>query len=586
MRRRRAIALAAFAVLGPGSGVGRAQPLPPKALVEADSCSILIPAVGYDMEDPAQARQASEDVLRVKAALEAALAGSPDMRAKVAEACRDDRNGRRGHPELDPKINIFVYRDDPRVDQAVANPAGAGEPGNMVLDLGDLDAMGDYFQPGSDPGLVQEITKNALTRALAHEFDHLRDSPDRGRWGRNHGDPLGHRDEQGEPVRDANTVIVDLHGKEVRTAYGGDLISFRGLRPGPHAGKVAVLRYTDLVSRGRTARSGGGGSGFGAPLPLDGEAVGALPAEPCTGAAEGCYPSPTTGDADLDGIADDADLCPELANPWMLDADGDGKGDDCQPRESLDPAHSLTDALNSPLVAEVGGHPLYQIMFVYAEPREDRSGVERADPVPGGALPRVRADEPSVWITALGGSTGAVARVTVADPDGVLGDLGGGMFVAEPVELEPGERMEHAREIARAEAEGARSRPVSAYCLEMRRLAPAAGTPMRIADALTQRRFEGVGPILEASHRVERSGGLHPDGDPTGYAHAIRQWAIWTRIEDLDYDQFVESVLAYARKNYERTGQSWNDDVADAIRSLLPNRWGDVQTVLEGAGGL
>jgi hypothetical protein len=38
---------------------------------------------------------------------------------------------------------------------------------------------------------------------------------------------------------------------------------------------------------------------------------------------------PPVGDADADGIADDVDNCPDMANPQQLDADNDGAGDVC-----------------------------------------------------------------------------------------------------------------------------------------------------------------------------------------------------------------------------------------------------------------
>jgi hypothetical protein len=40
-------------------------------------------------------------------------------------------------------------------------------------------------------------------------------------------------------------------------------------------------------------------------------------------------PGEASTDADGDGITDDADNCPTVANPNQTDADGDGRGDAC-----------------------------------------------------------------------------------------------------------------------------------------------------------------------------------------------------------------------------------------------------------------
>ena len=53
-------------------------------------------------------------------------------------------------------------------------------------------------------------------------------------------------------------------------------------------------------------------------------------AEPCPAGPGGAFP-----DSDVDGLADDCDNCPEVANPDQADTNRDGAGDACQPTLSL-----------------------------------------------------------------------------------------------------------------------------------------------------------------------------------------------------------------------------------------------------------
>jgi hypothetical protein len=54
-------------------------------------------------------------------------------------------------------------------------------------------------------------------------------------------------------------------------------------------------------------------------------------------------------DADGDGICDDADNCPAVANPDQRDTDGDGLGDACEPDDDNDGVPDASD--NCPLDA-------------------------------------------------------------------------------------------------------------------------------------------------------------------------------------------------------------------------------------------
>ena len=54
-------------------------------------------------------------------------------------------------------------------------------------------------------------------------------------------------------------------------------------------------------------------------------------------------PPPPPPDRDSDGVANDADNCPDAVNPDQIDSDGDGKGDACDPDKDGDGASNETD---------------------------------------------------------------------------------------------------------------------------------------------------------------------------------------------------------------------------------------------------
>ena len=92
--------------------------------------------------------------------------------------------------------------------------------------------------------------------------------------------------------------------------------------------------------------------------------------------------------------------------------------------------------------------------------------------------------------------------------------------------------------------------------------------------------------ILSSSRRLNEQGALQPDSDPTAYYHSIRQWAIWVDERSLDRSQYEETFVQHTKKNFEAAGQEWSDDIEELVRDLAPNRWADIERILNAAAAL
>ncbi len=165
-------------------------------------------------------------------------------------------------------------------------------------------------------------------------------------------------------------------------------------------------------------------------------------------------------------------------------------------------------------------------------------------------------------------------------------NLGGGRvqiategLVVEPLKKEAQEQLR--KRMAQLAARNPVTARLNAYCLEFLRRPPSANSMFRIADSELQQRFAPMRDVLKASRRLRDLGVLSPDSDPTEYFHSIRQWSFWTMESGFDERSFGTAFLERVKKNFEAARQPWNGQVEQTIRSLVPNRWKDVQKVLE-----
>jgi hypothetical protein len=191
------------------------------------------------------------------------------------------------------------------------------------------------------------------------------------------------------------------------------------------------------------------------------------------------------------------------------------------------------------------------------------------------------ADFPLFYVVAQGGATGEVFQVEIVQP--ASGPVAiDGLVALEPVAATADDRERFERELDRAG--GTRQTLTAAgYCLQMDALAPPAGTVFRVAPAEKQARYAPMRRALDAARRLRDAGQLHPDSDPEGYYHSIRQWAVWTVEKGFDQDGFLGAFVERTEENFRDAGQPWSAEVAAAVRSYGEGRWTDIRAILDAA---
>lgn len=184
------------------------------------------------------------------------------------------------------------------------------------------------------------------------------------------------------------------------------------------------------------------------------------------------------------------------------------------------------------------------------------------------------------YLVATGGSTGPVVQFFGVNRSGVAVAMPSGPLVFEPVRIDRAAQERIGSLLQRLVAAGGQPTVLNAYCLELLRKPPAAGTVMRVASAPVQQSFTSLQRLFGASDRLASLNALRPDSDAGEYLHAIRQWSIWTHVERFDLPGFEREFVRVTRENFAEAGDAWTAQVEQAVRGLVPNRWNDIQQVL------
>src|SRR5262249_45644756 len=122
-------------------------------------------------------------------------------------------------------------------------------------------------------------------------------------------------------------------------------------------------------------------------------------------------------------------------------------------------------------------------------------------------------EQPSakVFFTNLGGSTGATVQMTLVNDGNTPIRIASDGFALVPVTGMS--VVDVQRELKGLSHLPQKPLTLRAYCRDMQKAAPAAGTVMRLADASTQAEMTPFQRALAASRRLLRSGVLKPDVD-------------------------------------------------------------------------
>jgi len=120
------------------------------------------------------------------------------------------------------------------------------------------------------------------------------------------------------------------------------------------------------------------------------------------------------------------------------------------------------------------------------------------------------------------------------------------------------------------------TQPLNGFCLEFGKHPPAEGTQYRLADETTQQKFEPMRFISRAGEQMQEKKLFHPDSDPKAYMDAIVQYALWSKLEGWNQEQFTQHFVERTKENADALRVKWTKDMENALRAAAPGRWTDI----------
>ena len=202
---------------------------------------------------------------------------------------------------------------------------------------------------------------------------------------------------------------------------------------------------------------------------------------------------------------------------------------------------------------------------------------------PSQTTPRSDSSDPQVklFFVDRGQSSGTSVRMTVVNEGSRPVMIVGDGFVLEPVRLS---ERDLKREIERLKGKKSVTVDIDAYCLDMRKPAPASGMVMRLAPHSRQATMGPVQRIIAATRALYHAKKIQPDSDPVQYRHALLQWAIWTLEQKFNEHTYTQAFINHSRKNIAEAGRQWTPALEKAMRTLAPARWKTIERVFRYAG--
>jgi hypothetical protein len=123
--------------------------------------------------------------------------------------------------------------------------------------------------------------------------------------------------------------------------------------------------------------------------------------------------------------------------------------------------------------------------------------------------------------------------------------------------------------------------PLNGFCLEFTKHPPPEGTLYRLADDTTQQKFEPMRFISRAGDQMQEKKLFHPDSDPKAYTDAILQYALWSKLEGWNQEQFTQHFVDRTKENADALHVKWSKEMEGALRAAAPGRWKDISEMIQ-----